>query len=279
MQLLSQETPIDSVATPPPVIYYPYDTAALLRQLDFRPFSYDSITRISPTKSAVQQQSTFHVETHDLVLPILCLIMLIYVTWIRYTFNRELRENITVLLNGNLGQQIYRDREFSANIFKFVTFLNFALSIGVLIFLVMRQFEVPMPFDANAYNILSFIAGFSLLYVLRGWIYRILGAIFRISPTLQFFRFNALVIYHLLGILLLPFLLLAAFSDPPVSQGALYAALGLVGLAFLIRLVKGLNAALTTGTLRILYFLLYICALEVAPLLIAFRFLTSWASA
>lgn len=269
----------DTATAAPPVIYYPFDTAALLKQLDFKPFEYDSVIARKSNQVQVANRSTFHVQHKDLVLPIVGLIMLLYVTWIRYQFHRELKENITVIVNSNLGQQIYRDREFSANIFKFVTFLNFAIAMGVLMFLVMRHFQLPLPFEASGYTITACVIAFSILYVIRGWVYRMLGAIFRIGNALQFFRFNALVLYHLLGIILLPFLLLAAFSDEPVSTYALYAALGLVAIAALIRLTKGLVSAGLAGRLHILYFLLYICALEVAPLLIAIRLFNMWAGA
>lgn len=276
---MAQENPADTASATPEVIYYPFDTAALQKQLNFKPFVYDSIIAEKEEKVQVANPATFHLQHKDLVLPIVGLIMLLYVTWIRYTFHRELKENITVVWNSNLGQQIYRDREFSANIFKFVTFLNFAIGIGVLLFLVMRHFQWPMPFKASGYTILACVVGFSLLYVIRGWVYRIIGAVFRIGNALQFFRFNALVVYHLLGIILLPFLLLAAFADPPVNTYALYSALVLVAIALLIRILKGLVAVGLTGRLHILYFLLYICALEVAPLLITIRLFNMWAGA
>lgn len=277
----AQENAVDSPAIQPvpEVIYYPFDTAALIKQLDFKPFNYDSILAEKEAPTRLANPATLHLQQRDLVLPIVGLLMLLYVTWIRYIFHRELKENITVISNSNLGQQIYRDREFSANIFKFVTFLNFAISIGVFMFLVMRHYQLPMPFKSSGYTILACVIGFSLLYVIKGWAYRIIGSVFRISNALQFFRFNALVIYHLLGIILLPFLLLAAFSDPPVNTYALKGALALVVIALLIRMVKGLVAAGLTGRLHILYFLLYICGLEVAPVLITIRLFNMWAGA
>ncbi len=267
----------DTAAVDSPVIRYAFDTAALLNRLHFEKYNYDSLFATPVSKSNREATSTLHMEHRDLVLPLMLLIMLGYVTWLRYTFNRELRENLTVILNTNLGQQIYRDREFSANIFKLLTFVNFALALGILILLVTDYFGLIMPFDMHIYNIALGVGLVVVLYIIRGLGYRILGAIFKLSNTLQFFRFNSLVIYHLLGIALLPCILLAAFADPVVSAGAIYAALGLILLAAMIRLVKGLTVAGMGGKLHIVYFLLYICALEVAPMLIAIRLINMWA--
>lgn len=259
------------------IIYYPVDTAALLQRITEGRYDIDSLLTQPLEKSAYTRHSVWHVQKRDIVLPILCLIMLAYVTWLRYTFNRELRENISVITNSNLGQQIYRDREFSANIFKLLTFINFAVGSGVLIYLLAVHFDVRMPFETEVYNVLLPVAALFFLYLIKGMVYRLMNAIFRIGTALQLFRFNALVIYHMLGIGLLPFVLLGAFAEPPVDVWSLYAALVLVGIAILLRIYKGLVAAGTTGRLHIVYFLLYICALEVAPMLIAIRLFDMWA--
>lgn len=257
--------------------HYPVDTAALIERATRWRYDYDSLLSQPLEKSAHALHSVWHVQKHDKVLPILCLLMLGYVTWLRYTFNRELRENITVIANVNLGQQIYRDREFSANIFKLLTFINFTVGAGVLMYLLALHLDVRMPFKADIYNVALPVLALFLLYLAKGLVYRLFNAIFQTGPALQLFRFNALVIYHMLGIGLLPFVLLAAFADPPVDIWSLNAALVLVAIALVLRVYKGLAVAGAASRLQIVYFLLYICTLEVAPMLIAIRLFDMWA--
>lgn len=268
---------IPTLAPLKPAKVYPVDTQAVLRMLEFDKIGYDSIFSINTGPPVIDQPAIKHVTVKDFILPVLLLIMLGYVTWLRYVFAKELSENITVIVNSNLGQQIYRDREFSANIFKLLTFFNFACSAGIFIFLLARYYEVPLPFDAAFYNIILCIGGVGVLYLIKGLSYRILGSTFKISNALQFFRFNALVIYHLLGIGMLPFIILTAFADPPVSDWAIAGTLILIGIALLIRFVKGFTALRLTGRFHFVYFLLYICALEIAPLLIAIKVFLNWA--
>ena len=268
---------IPTVVPVKPAKVYPVDTQAVLRMLEFDKIGYDSIFSINTGPPVIDQPAIKHVTVKDFILPVLLLIMLGYVTWLRYVFAKELSENITVIINSNLGQQIYRDREFSANIFKLLTFFNFACSAGLFIFLLTRYYHIELPFDVTFYNIILCIGGVGVLYLIKGLSYRILGATFKISNALQFFRFNALVIYHLLGIGMLPFIILAAFADPPVSNWAIVGTLILIGIALLIRFVKGFTALRLTGRFHFVYFLLYICALEIAPLLIAIKVFLNWA--
>jgi hypothetical protein len=269
---------VTNPTTPPkPTKVYPVDTAAVLKMLDFDKLGYDSLFQLRETRIVIEQPEVKRVTVHDFVLPVLLLLMLAYVTWLRYTFNKELGENVTVILNTNLGQQIFRDREFSAGIFKLLTFVNFAMSAGLFIFLIMKHNGLTMPFAAGVYNILLCIGAVAILYLLKGFMYRILGATFQLTNALQFFRFNALVIYHLLGIAMLPLIILAAFAEAPVNEWAITGTLILIGIALLIRLVKGFAALRLTGRFHFVYFLLYICALEIAPLLIAIKVFTNWA--
>jgi hypothetical protein len=264
---------------PPEKIVFPVDTQAVLDRLNFKTINYDSLFSLGNESGVILQPSSVHVNVRDFILPIFLLVMLAYVTWLRYVFAKELGENITVLLNSNLGQQIYRDREFSANIFKLLTFVNFAFSAGIFVFLVARFYQVSMPFNYSAFNIAAAVSGIVVLYLLRGLIYRLVGSSFKLTNALQFYRFNSLVIYHLLGIGMLPLVILGAFADPPVNEWALKATFVLLAFAMLVRLVKGFAALRLVGRFHLLYFLMYICALEIAPVLIAIKVFSNWVEA
>lgn len=252
------------------------DTQAVLKALDFPKISYDSLFSLSSNAGEQVMESQIHIKKRDILLPVLLLLMLVYVTWLRYVFSKELSENFTVILNSNLGQQIYRDREFSANIFKLLTFVNFTLTAGIFLFLLAGYYEITMPFEKTIYNILASIGLINVLYILKGFIYAVISATFKIGPQVSFFRFNAQVIYHLLGIVLLPFVILAAFADPPVSKWALSGACFIILFALLLRLFKGIAVMGAFDRFHIVYFLLYICALELAPILIAVKLFNSW---
>ncbi len=255
---------------------FPVDTQAVLKLLKFERLSYDSLFSPQNNISERSAVSKKHMRKRDVLLPVLLLFMLVYVTWLRYVFTKELKENITVLLNTNLGQQIYRDREFSANIFKLLTFINFTFIGGVFIYLLSLHFQVAMPFENKIINIALSIGLIVVLYIVKGIVYYIIAAGFKAGNALNFFRFNSLVIYHLLGIGMLPLVILAAFAEEPLKSWSLYATLVLIGIAMLMRLIKGFTAIRMAGRFHIVYFLLYICALEIAPLLIAVKLFSAW---
>jgi hypothetical protein len=207
----------------------------------------------------------------DYVMPVLLLALLIYFTILRYQYAKQLKENITVLFNRNLGLQIFRDREFSANLFNVLLYVNALLVIGIYLFQLTKYFGFPLPFHNNFINMLLCIAVFPVLYMLKGLLYFGLKQLFRLDTALEFFRFNTLVIYQLLAVCLLPFVILIYTTKEPVLYWVVVTSLCLTGLALALRILKGIFLGIGTGTFPVLYFLLYICAFEIAPVLLAFK--------
>lgn len=241
-------------------------------------FIYDSLfapERGMKDSDIYSKKITNHARDYQFALILLA--MLIYVTWISYTYQKELRDNLTVIVNSNLGQQIYRDREFSANIFKFLTFLNFAVMAGILIYLIAVHFQIHLLFDNLLLDASAAVLLVIIAYFLKGMVYKLIDLIFHFGGSLDFFRFNSLVIYQLLGIAIFPLIILAVFAKPPVNDWALYAALVMAGIALFMRLLKGFSVLGMLRGFHILYFLLYICALEIAPVLIICKLFSMWA--
>jgi len=216
-------------------------------------------------------------EARDYRFAIILLLMLAYVTWIVSTFHKQLRENITVLINNNLGQQIYRDREFSANIFKLITFINFAVLTGIFLYLAAGYFGVELVFGSMVPDMALCIGVVFVAYLLKGLVYRIADGLYQFGPAIWFFRFNSLVTYQLLGIGLLPMVILSVFAKPPLNGWALTATIVLILFGLFVRLVKGISVVGMLKGFRFLYFLLYICALEIAPVLLVYKVFERWA--
>lgn len=76
-----------------------------------------------------------------------------------------------------------------------------------------------------------------------------------------------------LGLLLFPLLLFTLFTDYKGSQLLLIIALASVGLMYVFRLFRGAANALTQG-IRPVYIILYLCTLEILPLMLFVKFIS-----
>ncbi|PZR29761.1 MAG: hypothetical protein DI535_01255 [Citrobacter freundii] len=99
------------------------------------------------------------------------------------------------------------------------------------------------------------------------------GWMFNVRQAADSYIFIVFIINKVIGIFLLPFLALLAFSDEPVRSIALTVSWCGIGLLFLYRFILGFGAVRNEVRFNLFHFLLYIVAFEVAPLLLIYRLL------
>lgn len=217
-----------------------------------------------------------HEKKINWVIPIYLLGLLFYITFLKLQYSRQLSENITVVTNMNLAQQIYRDREFSAGIFSVLILLNFILVLAILFYLYLNS----LHFNYFSGNIVVDIAACGLIvpaiYFVRSVVYWCIALIFPFKTEINFFRFNTRVLLQLAGIALLPLAILSATTASPLSDWALYFAVGLLILVYVVRIWKGISIGAGFARFHFFYFLLYLCAFEIAPLLIIIKLINTW---
>ncbi|RMF20654.1 MAG: DUF4271 domain-containing protein, partial [Bacteroidetes bacterium] len=178
------------------------------------------------------------------------------------------------LLSETLFNQLYRELPSYSPVPFFALYL---FSLGILsyfLFLTLHQWGIqlaPSPGKGlllTATGLLMFFAGKHFLWALS-------GMLFPVGRELGAYSFLVLVFNVMLGLGLIPFTIVISYAPPPMAQGAMYLGLGAGGMLFLYRLLRGLwlTAPLLSSTP--FHFLLYICAVEIAPFLVLWRYFSS----
>lgn len=146
-------------------------------------------------------------------------------------------------------------------LFLFYTFLVEGSLAAVLLF----TQNVPLPFGGGfALHALILALPFALFFLLQQGIYLLLTNVFAANAGGREWCDRHLIINLLLGIGMFPFTLLAAYL-PESATFCLFSAITLYLIARLLFILKGAKLFLRDFSC-LLYFILYLCALEIAPL-------------
>ncbi len=146
-------------------------------------------------------------------------------------------------------------------LFLLYTFLVEGTLAAVLIF----PQDMPLPFGGGfALHALILALPFALFFLLQQGIYLLLTNIFAANAGGREWCDRHLIINLLLGIGMFPFTLLAAYLPESVTF-CLFSAITLYLIARLLFIWKGAKLFLRDFSC-LLYFILYLCALEIAPL-------------
>lgn len=99
------------------------------------------------------------------------------------------------------------------------------------------------------------------------------GWVFNVKESVSTYLFVVFMVNKIIGIVLVPFLLVMAFSAMPLAEVFITISLLIVAGMFLYRYVVSLGTIRIGLKVNALHFFLYLCAVEVLPLVIMYRIL------
>ncbi|MEL6143633.1 MAG: DUF4271 domain-containing protein, partial [Bacteroidota bacterium] len=176
------------------------------------------------------------------------------------------------IFNDGLLSQLFRQRENGQDFVFYLCYSLFFLAGGFFIYLVGQAFEsFPSDLPWQYWTSLSL-----LLFVLimgKHLLLSILSWLFPIDAELRKYNFAIMVFGIVIGMLLVPVNLLISYAPSGSTKTVvIMSILVLVGL-YTLRSFRGLLIANRFIGTQPLHFLLYICAVEMAPVLILYRYL------
>ena len=113
--------------------------------------------------------------------------------------------------------------------------------------------------------------GLSAIYLLKYLGLKLSGWLFNIKGSAESYLFIVFIVNKMMGIFLLPFLILLSFTDNDLYKFSLVVSwIGISGL-FLYRFILTFAAVHKQIRVNLFHFFLYLCAFEIAPLLLIYK--------
>ena len=201
--------------------------------------------------------------------------LILYFALIRLFFYKYLGALFTLFFRATLRQQQLREQLLQSPLPALLMNIFFVVNAGVYSAFLARHYRFSFAgnFWATAIYCIVFIA---VIYTSKYILLKIAGWIFGISAVSDTYIFVVFMINKMIGVFLLPVLVVMAFPDPVVFPVALVLSYVLIIGLFLYRFVISFKAVRNEIKLNGLHFFLYLCAFEIAPLLLIYKVLLSF---
>ncbi len=147
----------------------------------------------------------------------------------------------------------------------FLLYGSFLLNAGMFIFLVARVFRKE-AFNNWAFMMVCFLAA-SVIFLSKHVILSLTGWLFTVEKEARRYNFLIIIFNCVLGLFLLPFNFLLAFSEK-YNEFWVFWTLGLIAIFYFYRALRSGRSGTKFLTDNQFHFLLYLCAAEVAPVLL-----------
>jgi hypothetical protein len=149
----------------------------------------------------------------------------------------------------------------------YLLYLNFLLNMGLFIFLVTRFFTQE-KFNNTPFLLICIVGG-AAMFLSKHVILAIVRYLFQVEAEVNRYNFLVIIFNCVLGLFLVPFNFMIALGAENFYQGLLvFWVLGLVSIFYIYRSLRALNIGSKFLVGDQFHFLLYLCTVEAAPVLL-----------
>jgi hypothetical protein len=199
---------------------------------------------------------------------------------LKQAFGKYFNDLFRVFFRTTLKQRQIREQLMQNPLPSLVFNIFFVASTGLYINFMLHYFD----FSPELHPSLTAKQNFWLLYVYccvgLAVIYtgkfiglKLTGWLFNVSKAADSYLFIVFIINKVIGIFLLPFLILLAFTGEPVYTISLVLSWCGIGALLLYRFILGFTAIRNEVRFNLFHFFLYLCAFEITPLLLIYKLL------
>lgn len=182
---------------------------------------------------------------------------------------KKLSQTIESFLTNRFTSQLIREEGMLGSLMNVWLLLSSVLCLGLLLSF------FPAPFNLVIDQFVWFLSLSLILLVLtfiRFGVHSVLGSILNIPELSSEYIYNILLFLQALGLLVFPLLVAIAYTPLDHSQ-LLIIGLSVTAIFFVIRIIKFLYIGIINYRIQPFYIILYLCALEIAPILLAVKWL------
>lgn len=236
-----------------------------------KPVPYDSLYTVLEKVEVVFPGKKIFRSNPDWLVGVLIASILLFAS-VRLIFNKYLNQLIQSTTNYSTFLRTFRERYFNLLHASFRLDLIFSLNLALLMYQIMNNFKINPGADHTYGIYLICYAAVVGYFFAKRLIYFILGVLTESRSEVQEYLFSITVFNRVLGVFLLPVTAIVAFV--PLSQPEIVMILGVVIVAvfYIMSLVRGGKIFLKKH-FSISYLILYLCTLEILPLLLIYKLL------
>ena len=205
-------------------------------------------------------------------LTVSLIVMMVFFTWFRLFYYKIFRQLLTSYFNMTASNQIVRDESYLLQ--------RASLVISTISYLLggLFLYQISVLYDWQIYwlqkGLMRFVL-FSLIiaisYSIKMILLRGLSVIFNQEKAAGSYIFNLFLMIMMAGLILFPANIFLAYSSAEVKQFVAIASFVLIGFMFLFRLSRAVRIWFSIPQFSFFYLFLYLCAFEVAPLLVVWK--------
>ena len=190
----------------------------------------------------------------------------------KFLFGKYLSKLVESIFNSHTANNLFLENNI--NMVKGSILLNFLFIVNISLFAVnvMNHLSFSSSYIYGFKEFALVFIGFSLLYLGKIIVIKSLGYIFKGTKESKEYQFTIFLYNKNLGLFLFPVIIALPFVQAYAVEGLIYTGVVMVLFFYVLRIYRGLKI-LFRKHVSLFYMILYLCALEILPLLMIYKLL------
>ena len=227
----------------------------------------------SSLKPATITPQPRYLNTYDWFLGIFLLLTLLFI-WIRVFYSKFFATLGNALISFQISAKLFRERNVLTRRFSIILDFIYILVISIFINELTVHFGLTGQ-GMSRFNLFLLFLNIIIFYtLLRIFILRLTGYLFMAQSLFSEYIHNTFVINKGMGIALFPVVIMAHYFPKQLIPLVLTLGIIICILAFIFKSIRAYQIIIRKDVL-IFYLILYLCTLEILPLLLGYKVVTS----
>jgi hypothetical protein len=195
---------------------------------------------------------------------------LLFLAFLMTLLRNQVQKTAQAFLSDNWLNQLFREQAGRGILPFLLLYSLFMLNAGIFLFFLLRYFQVNLP--GNFLLQISGCIGIIIIaFLLKHIVVSMIGYIFPVHKETERYNFLIIVFGIIIGLALVPINVLLAYGPPNIAPFLVFGALAFLGATYVFRTLRSLIIANRFLMFYQFHFLLYICTVEIAPILVGLK--------
>lgn len=199
-------------------------------------------------------------------------VLLGFFAWIRMYYGNIISQIVQACTNFQITAKMFKDNSLLQIQLDNILYVLYLLSIASLLYVVEEGFHLkPYELDGG----LRYLFNLALLvgiFLGRIVLVNLTGFLFNRNNIFKEYLYNYFIFNKLMGMIILPLLLFVVYTTGILQKVFFWLTLATVALVLFMRLIRSVVFSFKKDV-SIFYIFLYLCALEISPLVLLYRWL------
>ncbi len=250
-----------------------YDNQGIIEVNSYNPIQSKRVKPVAAVPQYKMLHKTIIKKYPDWIVGVLLFTLFVF-AWLRIYFGKYITNLFRSAVNYTLSNKFFRERNTLYIRSKWALVIIYSLNMGLFIFEIIYHYNVSIRLAPSVLYILCCLF-FLIAFWFNSLILRFLGFVFRQRKIFHEYQHNITIYKAAVGVAIFPVIIALPYISTKYALFIIIVGTSAISLGYFSQLIRGFRIIIDKH-ISIFYMILYLCTLEILPILVVFEMVSSF---